>query len=320
VANAPRGVRPRFQWAVGVETAFHFLGLGLLPDKDTTLTNASAAAAQRGGDGAPAANAPPFYGFTEANAGKHLLHAALSWGPVSFGDAAGAGNATLLAAVCRRDGTVLRASRPATAVEGQFAAIMWGSGAGGAGAREDASLPNGARGEVYSTVSTISGGLTWTIVVASQLAAPFALQPHDVGLDPAAAGALAAVWWDAAAFAPRAGGGGAVAPAFAGGAPISVSAGAAYEDAPALLLLAPRVQSGNASWVLLGEVGKAVPVSPQRIAGLTADGRGALRLELLGGVPGQPDAEPMVFAACVAGCSEVRNFACAPGTCVLEWK
>ncbi len=313
VANARGGVRPRFQWAVGVETAFHFLGLGLLPDKDTTLTNASAL--QRGGDGVPAANAPSFYKFSETNAAKHLLHASLSWGPVSFGDAAGAGNATLLRAACRVDGTVLRTSRPATAVEAEFMSVMWGSGAGGPSAREDATLPNGALGEVYSSVTWV-GALTWTIVVASQLAAPFPLQLHDVGLGAAAEGLLV-VWWDAAAFAPRAG---PVAPAFVGGAPVVITAGAAYEDPPAVLLLAPRVESGGAYWVLLGEVGKAVPVSQQRLAMVVGDGHGSLLLEVLGAA-----GEAVVFAACQTagpsgGCGEVRLFPCSPGTCKLYWK
>ncbi len=321
VANARGGVRPRYQWALGVESAFHYLGLGLLPDKDSTLTNASAA--QHGGDGAPAENAPPFYNFSEVNAAKHLLHAALSWGPVSFGDAAGAGNATLLHAVCRADGTVLRASRPAVAVEGELYSIMWGSGAGGPGARADASLPNGGGGEVYATVASV-GARSWTYVVASQLPAPYALQPHDVGLPPADAQALCTVWWDVSTFAPARGA--PVAPAFAGGAPVAVHGGAAYEDAPALLLLAPRIESGGTWWVLLGEVGKLVPVSPQRLAAVEPSTRGALTVVLRGGGDGgAPAGEAVMLAACVAagaadGCGEVRNFACtAPGTCELVW-
>lgn len=59
----------------------------------------------------------------------------------------------------RRAGTVLRTSRPATAVEAEFTSVMWGSGACGPSAREDATLPNGALGEVYSSVTWV-GALT----------------------------------------------------------------------------------------------------------------------------------------------------------------
>ena len=120
-----------------------------------------------------------------------------------------------------------------------------------------------------------------------------------------------------AAFAPRAG---PVAPAFVGGAPVVITAGAAYEDPPAVLLLAPRVESGGAYWVLLGEVGKAVSVSQQRLAMVVGDGHGSLLLEVLGAA-----GEAVVFAACQTagpsgGCGEVRLFPCSPGTCKLYWK
>lgn len=131
--------------------------------------------------------------------------------------------------------------------------VMWGSGAGGPSAREDATLPNGALGEVYS-----SGGVGGRADVDDGSGIALLSALHDVGLGAAAEGLLV-VWWDSAAFAPRAG---PVAPAFVGGAPVVITAGAAS----AVLLLAPRVESGGAYWVLLGEVGKAVPMSHQRLA------------------------------------------------------
>ena len=291
VANANGGLRPNFQWAIGVESAFHWLGFGLLPDKDTTITNSTST--QHGGDGVPTANAPSFYGFYEKNALKHILAAALSGGPTSFSDAVGDGNATLLRSVTRADGTVLRTSRTHTALDAEFNSIMFGAWRGSKAAssptplrsaKPDASLPNGDLGEVSSSV-TLVGSNTWHTVTAAQLAAPLDLYPADIALSAADANNLIAVSWDFSTFAP-----GTIFPAFSPS--LSVAAGAEYEDTPALILLAPLISVENDEWALLGEVGKAIPVSPQRITGVDVEAG-----ELVVSFTGTPG-ELVTFAAC----------------------
>ena len=273
VANANGGVRPNFQWAIGVESAFHWLGFGLLPDKDTTLTNSTST--QHGGDGVPPSEAPSFYGFFEKNALKHMLAAALSGGPTSFSDAVAAANATLLRSVTRADGTVLRTSRTHTAIEAEFNSIMHGAWRGSAAvststpppllrsAKPDSSLPNGDFGEVSSSV-TLIGLSTWHTITAAQLAAPLDLFPADIALSVADAGKYVANSWDFSTFGP-----GTVSPAFSPS--LHITAGHAYEDTPALVVLAPRISVGSDEWAVLGEVGKAIPVSPQRITGVAAE-------------------------------------------------
>jgi hypothetical protein len=315
VANANGGVRPLFQWAIGAESAFHWLGLGLLPDKDTTITNAGSQ--QHGGDNLPAKYAPSFYGFEEKNALKHVLFAALSGGPTSFSDAVDAANVTLLGAVTRSDGIVLRTSRTQTAVDAEFYAIMFGAWAGtkgtirseAGGAKSDSSLPNGALGEIYSSVTLVSG-LTWHTITAAQLAAPVSLHSAELGINSTAAQTLVAVPWDLETFSPRL-----PSAAFQDGAALTLTAGAAYEDVPSLVLLSPQVDAQGSAWVLLGEVGKAVPISPQRIQGVRGEG-GTLVVDVLGGAAG----ELVTLAACQVQrqqpfrCSIVSLSCPAPGT------
>lgn len=292
VANANGGVRPLFQWAIGVESSFHWLGFGLLPDKDTTLTNSTST--QHGGDGLPPSEAPSFYRFFEKNALKHILAAALSGGPTSFSDAVGDANATLLRSVTRADGTVLRTSRTHTAIEAEFNAIMHGAWRGSAAvsasttflrsAKPDSSLPNGDNGEISSSV-TLVGSRTWHTITAAQLAAPLDLFPADIALSDADAKKYIAVSWDFSTFGP-----GTLSPGFSPS--LTITTGADYESTPALVVLAPRISVGSDEWAVLGEVGKAVPVSPQRISGVD-DEAGQLVVSIDGA-----QGEVVTIAAC----------------------
>ena len=53
--------------------------------------------------------------------------ALLSMATVTFSDAVGESNKTLLMQLCRQDGVVLKPDRPATAIDAQFQAMMFGS-------------------------------------------------------------------------------------------------------------------------------------------------------------------------------------------------
>lgn len=309
------GMRPLYQWAIGVESAFHWLGAGLLPDKDTTITNSSYT--QKGGDNVPKANQPSFYKFYEQNAVKHLLAAALSGGPTSFSDAVGAENSTLIRAVCRSDGIILRSSRTFTALDAEFNSIIFGSWSGRDdnvarlhAAKDDQSLPNGNLGEISSSVSIIGGVFTFYLVTAAELMEPFSLEPSDFAISSTDVPNLVAYSWDLNTFSPSL-----PSPAFS--PTTELVTGHAYTDVPALTIIAPRIISGSNQWVVLGESGKLVPVSPQRICSIDADTDGGIVLTLLGG-----GNEPVMMSACLvtnpgsawSGCN-VYSFSCpAPGS------
>ena len=68
---------------------------------------------------------PSFKGYHERNAPTHALMTLLSMASVTFGDAVGESNKTLLMRLCRSDGMLLKADRPATAMDAQFQAMMF---------------------------------------------------------------------------------------------------------------------------------------------------------------------------------------------------
>ena len=103
---------PTVQWAIGPDNAFHWNGLGLLPYKDTFFSNASMTQ-QAGQWSSDPAEWPPFGGYHERNALTHALMSLLSMAQVTFGDAAGASNRTLLMHLVREDGMVLKADHHA---------------------------------------------------------------------------------------------------------------------------------------------------------------------------------------------------------------
>lgn len=315
--------QPVYQWAVGVENAFHYFGMGLMPDKDGFFSNGSMVS--KGGDGVPAADQPPFNGFTERNAVKHALQAALSFGPWAVSDAPGSTNMTLVSAFTRSDGTVLRASRPQTAVDAEMLCKMFGEWFG-AKAQDDGrdgavdssassppsgqSLPNGKFGEVYSTVTVlpVSGAAgaatnTWTTVVAAQLsAANLTLACTDIGVSCNAT--VAAYAWDLNTFTAAASAGVAVV-STAGGTPlVNVTAAADYATLPQMVVIAPVVpNAAGEGIVLLGEVGKGVPVSSQRVAsvGLDPQGSGTVVVTVVGGRPGASEQVTLAYCKVASG-------------------
>ena len=126
---------PTVQWAIGPDNAFHWNGLGLLPYKDTFFSNSSAA--QQAGDGHTSSKQwPPFQSYHEMNAPTHALMSLLSMAQVTFADRVASANRTLLMMLCREDGVLLKADRPATPIDKQFQLSMFGGtkwpGQGGA--------------------------------------------------------------------------------------------------------------------------------------------------------------------------------------------
>ena len=118
---------PTVQWAIGPDAAFHWNGLGLLPYKDTFISNRTSA--QRSGQSWTNDTAlwPPFAGYQELGAATHALMSLLSMAHVTFSDAVGETNKTLIDQLIRADGMLLKADRPATAIDAQFQAMMFGA-------------------------------------------------------------------------------------------------------------------------------------------------------------------------------------------------
>jgi len=315
--------RTEFQWANGAEAAFHY-AIGLMPDKDGFFSNSTEM--QQAWKHVPPAQSTPFYNYTEAGALRHATSALLCGGPVHIGDAVDATNVTLVRALMRADGLLLRASRPHAALDVQWRSMAAGAfgaplsppaRASGAppppnSAKPDESFPNNGLGELYSTVSIVPSGpgaaacLRYTVVTSTALARPLSLRAEDLALDSAAlatanctangAEGFAAYAWDLSAFGPAA--------AAAGGAPSRIFTGGGgaadelalawtpaprYADAPQMLLVAPVLQG----WVVLGEVGKLLPLSPFRVTALFSAGAGAVALGLVGAI-----SEAVTVAAC----------------------
>ena len=117
---------PTVQWAIGPDAAFHWNGLGLLPYKDTFLSNRTSA--QRSGRSWTTDDTyfPSFSGYVELGAATHALMSLLSMAHVTFSDAVGETNKTLIDQLIRADGMLLKADRPVTAIDAQFQAMMFG--------------------------------------------------------------------------------------------------------------------------------------------------------------------------------------------------
>jgi hypothetical protein len=214
--------------------------------------------------------------------------AALSHGPVGFADRLGGADPAVLWPTCTLNGTLLHASRPATAVDAQFL----GAGSG---------LPLAGGGDVRAahaalrTAANASSPLHAYVVLAVDAAAavpplPAALAAADLWPPPPPlpSGAAPAylVWeWNNTACAT--GGGAAsdcVVPLGAGAVPGTRPPPPPDKRHWQLGVVVPVLSNG---WALLGEPGKYVPLSPDRFAAvLPADGGPGIGVELLG-APGE---------------------------------
>jgi len=150
---------PTVQWAIGPDNAFHWNGLGLLPYKDTFFSNATMT--QQSGRWSKDPNQwPPFAGYRELNALTHALMALLSMAQVTFGDAVGQSNRTLLMYLVREDGMLLKADRPATAIDDQFQSMMFGNWPGESKASELVFIACDGRQSQQWTYDRTVGSLT----------------------------------------------------------------------------------------------------------------------------------------------------------------
>ena len=311
---------PLFQWANGVESAFHY-SIGLMPDKDTFYSNHTQK--QHGGDGKDPSLWPSFYNWTEVNPVKHALSAVMCGGPVAPGDAVNSTNMTLVYALMRQDGEILRPSRPHSALDVEMRSIIFGSWPkssvnmlSNAIDSMATQYPNKGLGELYSTVSLISGSsslsqsetlsrmvpitplsmqvnqpcMRYTFVYGSQITVPVTLSAFDLAVDTVSMNNAVCnmnnnVWvmtmWDLNTFRPYSSENGniIVQPIFNNSTSmLAITVNPDYADLPNFYVIAPVINQ----WVVLGENLKMVPISPQRITYITANSNNGIDISIIG--------------------------------------
>jgi len=213
------------QWHLGVASMMAH-ALGLAPFKDVYWTSTTQS-------GNP-------YGKTEPAPDLQSAVATLTAGPVTPGDKIGSTDVPLLKMSVNDDGRILKPSRPATAVDSTFAFRAFAAG--------------GPDGQLTSTYTQIAD-LRWNIVLAGELQTPFNVTPAVIRDEnakfPAVAwkGSRVPVRFTAASAAP-----------FDASRPMQLPKCGKLDWQ--IWYTAPVFPNG---WTLIGEVGKWVPVSSQRI-------------------------------------------------------
>ncbi len=215
-------------------SSLFYWAIGIAPSKDDYWTTEIQ-------PGSPYGDKP-----TEPNWQLQALVIGLSTGPNGPSDGIGFTNASLVLSTVRADGITLQPDHPAAADDAALLAV----------------IATGALPKV-TTTSTVLGGYAWHFALAVELAADFSL-PVSRGHAASSATLYAAFDW----FAP----GAPLAVAPADGA-VTLRAGQTQPSAPAralpisYTLLVPQLPGG---WWLVGEKGKVVPVSRQRLSGFAA--------------------------------------------------
>jgi len=134
-----------YQWRIGM-SSIPIWSLGMVPFKD----NFWSIGVQP--------NNP--YNLIEPNPELQAIVSVLSTGPVSFGDAIGYTNISLILSTCRSDGMILKPDKPATVIDKTF-------------------LSNGPKGDLWDTF-TAFGAYRWHYILVPDLNQPYSLYPVDI--------------------------------------------------------------------------------------------------------------------------------------------
>ena len=264
-------------WDVGGTSLFYW-ALGVVASKDTFFTTPHQ----------PGCPKPGLGNCTEPNVEMQIITSVLSHGPVGPGDRLGMTDPVLTLRSCNADGAILRPRAPFAPLESVFTAddfsanhalLPWGATVGAA------SSPDAFVVFHSDAVSGLSPNATVTV---QELAALPGATLHRAGPAPRYVAALitnGTAWEN---------GGGVIMSVVEAGAPLVLTVGAAEPprkgaNALELWLLAPIDPTGG--WALLGELGKVVPHSAQRVAhsGFVGGGQQAsvtVRATIVG-VPGE---------------------------------
>ena len=218
---------------------------------------------------------------------------------MGFSDGLGFADPVLIARTCRADGLLLRPSAPAATLDAALVATM---GVGGTDA-----VP-------YIVAAPVTlGGLTWELLLAAELTAPFTVGlQEDLAPQPAGAstGAVVVDW-----FAPTTltvvppGGTIELTPGQGCPAPACGATAVAFR----YLLVAPLLADG---WAYLGEPAKFAPVSQFRTPAFAVNSSGGGFTATLSGAPG--DGNVTVAARAPSGERIVAECDVTSGTATLK--
>ncbi|XP_076436393.1 uncharacterized protein LOC143275932 isoform X2 [Babylonia areolata] len=218
-------------WKIGVTSHFA-AALGLAPSKDTFWTSSVE-------PGNPFNKTEPFPELQSAVA-------TLSTGPVGPGDAINLTDRDTLMRCCASDGMILKPSRPATAIDGVFMEMGFGEG-------------EGTSGEVWSTYTTFHDVMTFGILLAVDVSRAYNVTPSNVGFPSQRENP------DGRLFVRNS-------PHqlynFSDAHPLDIGPATCNTSLPPFFCLfytAPVLVLGEQEVILLGELEKWVPVSPQRV-------------------------------------------------------
>lgn len=251
------------QWAIGGSAVFVW-GAGLLPYKDTFQTTSYRAVNRRSSvRGDPGHKVPPsiLVDVSEEAPLLHALASILSGAPVAFGDCMKAStNTSILRLLARSDGTLLKADVPVRSVDHTWLHKVFGTA-------------QFAAAELWSTGTTV-GNFTYGVVMAAKhgaAIAPTLPQLHLADVD--------SVSWRLN-ISDRLGEAIATQPIAKGGALRIEAVSEQYgDDMFALMYVSPVLENGC---VVLGEVSKAIPISPQRVTDIRAIGADGAEVEVVG--------------------------------------
>lgn len=236
------------QWRIGAASIWVH-AVGLLPFKDTFLSNATQQPPSHSNTGKPGSGG--FKGFRERAPALHAAAALLSAGPVSPSDGVGGSDVALLKSLCRADGMLLKPDKPARSVDAQWLSSAFPL-------RHMAAAPQG----YLATTATVLAGWTWGfILVAEAASAQLGVTAEYLGLPGGTASTQGVAWARPKAVAAPIS---SIVP-FDATSPLRLPATATEysDDAFALVSTAPRLPNG---FVVLGEAGKMVGFSRARFA------------------------------------------------------
>ena len=269
-------------WNIG-SAAIFVHAVGLLPFKDAFLSNTTQPPPTHSNTGGGEGRGG-FKGFKEVAPALHAASALLSTGPVSPSDGVDGADVGLIMSLCRADGMLLKPDKPARTLDLQWHQGVFNPTPAPALAPSSPppppAGPNGrATWSTHTTLDLNANGAsaadastrTWGYVLVEGSASSWSASAVTLGFPNGGAGAAGVAWTrpskqssmasteivamiaaESLPFGPQ---------------PLRIPAtGTDYGDF-AVLYTAPTLPNG---FVLLGEVGKMVPVSSVRFSGVAA--------------------------------------------------
>ncbi|XP_048245143.1 uncharacterized protein LOC124119103 isoform X1 [Haliotis rufescens] len=231
------------QWKIGVSSIFAH-AMGIRPYKDTFWTTRYQPGNKYIG------------GTSEPNTELNALIATLSTGPVGPGDMIGAFNASIIMKSVNADGKILKPSKPATAIDNQIRRLAFGADF------------NGPSGEVYTTYSDFGGMWKFGIILAADLLAGYTITPTDAGFQQLPQFPTSRVFSHSSTSSID---------IFTDDTPLVLSGCSTV--AYCLHYTSPTIAMGdNTVVVVLGELDKWVPMSPQRVVWIRMDTDVSIRI------------------------------------------